>query len=180
MTALTVIDSSFSFVLFVRPSSIRACSLLFLADSNDNSNPSRPYLGTDAFGNLIAEMPPRISLNSTATLTVNQWNHVALTYSFATNRISLYHNGLLKVTVPGPSPSYNPPVTSPPVYVTLASPLQGSNGAVIVAQPFMGMLDEFNIWSRALNASEIYTIAHPALWRQIDFVQKLDSIFRMK
>ena len=163
MTALTVIDSSFSFALFVRPSSIRACSLIFLADSNDNSNPSQPYLGIDAFGNLIAEIPPGISVNSTATLSVNQWNHVALTYSFAMNQISLYHNGLLKVTVSGSLPSYNPPVTSPPVYVTLASPLQGSNGTFIVAQPFMGMLDEFNIWSRALNASEIYTIAHPML-----------------
>jgi hypothetical protein len=87
---------------------------------------------------------------------------VAVTYSFTNNRISLYHNGLLKISVPDPSPTYIPPVTTPPVVVTLASPLGGPNGSVIQAQPFLGAIDEFNIWSRELNASEVYTAANPS------------------
>jgi hypothetical protein len=164
MTALTITDSSFSFTLFIRPSVLQDCSLIFLSGTRGiiDTYQARPLLGIDSSGNLITELPPTLVLIAGANISVNQWSHVAVTYSFERNNVSLYHNGLLKVSVPSASPaSYNPWVSTPPIYVTLANPLAGPNGSVIIAQPFIGAIDEFYVWNRELNASEIYSAAHP-------------------
>ena len=164
MTGLSITDSSFSFTLFVRPSApLRACSLIFLSSTNDITQPShaKPYLGIDASGRLLAELPPNIVVSTVVKVSINQWNHVAVTYSFSQNTLSLYHNGSLQASATGPTPHYNPPVTASPIYITLANPLEGSNGMSIVAQPFVGAIDEFNIWTRALKPSEVYAAAHP-------------------
>ena len=164
MTGLTIIDSSFSFTLFVRPSTpLRACSLIFLSSTSDISDASqaKPYLGIDPSGRLVAELPPNIVVTSPVKVSIDQWNHVAVSYSFSQNKLSLYHNGSLQTSATGPTPHYNPPVTAYPIYVTLANPLAGLNGTAIAAQPFVGAIDEFNIWSRALNASEVYAAAYP-------------------
>jgi hypothetical protein len=163
MTGLTILNSEFSFTLFIKPTIIKDCSLIFLSGTNDisDTNQSRPYLGMDSSGDLIAELPPTFIVEVPVQIQANQWCHIAVTYSFPNNRICLYYNGSLVNWWPGPLPFYHPAISVPPVYVTLANGLGGPNGSVIKALPFIGSIDEFNIWSRELNASEIYTAAYP-------------------
>lgn len=163
MTGFTIVNGEFSFTLFIQPSVVSDCSLIFLSSTSNisDTNQARPYLGIASSGDLVAELLPTLVVGTPAVILAGQWNHVAITYSYPNNRISLYHNGLLKITVPGPSPMYNPPVTIPPVYFTLANPIGDPNGSVIQARSFIGAIDEVNIWSRELNAFEVYALANP-------------------
>lgn len=161
MTPLTIVNSEFSFTLFIRPYPVQPCSLIFLSSTSNISVPTeeQPYLGIDSSGKLVAEFPPATVLQTLVSIPASQWTHVALTYSFTNNTISLYLNGTLQSSVPNPLSMYNPPVTTPPLYVTLANPLGGPNGSVIQAQTCTGDYDEFYIWSRPLSASEVYAAA---------------------
>jgi hypothetical protein len=115
-----------------------------LSNGNDVGQ-GRPYLGIDFSDQLVGELPPTFFVGATANIPTNHWTHVALTYSFPLNNIALYYNRSLQNSWPGPSPMYNPVVTTPPVYVTLASPIGGHGGSVLKAQPFNGAIDEFYI-----------------------------------
>lgn len=161
LTPLTIVNSEFSFTFFIQPLSIQACSLIFLSGTSNISDiyQAKPYLGIDSNGNLIAEFPPTTALQTSTNIPMSQWSHVALTYSFTENKISLYYNGILQISKSNTLSTYTPPVTTPPLYVTLANPLGGPNGAIIQAQPCYGYYDEFYIWSRALNATEVYAAA---------------------
>jgi hypothetical protein len=82
MTGLTSINGEFSFTLFVSPSSIFACVLVYLSSTKDNSDPSQaqPYLCIDSFGTLVAEFSPTVIVEAHVNMTANEWSHVALTY----------------------------------------------------------------------------------------------------
>ena len=164
MTAFTNPNGDFSFTLFIRPSIIRACSLIFLSSTSDvNDTQARPYLGISSSGRLVAEFPITTMIETLGDVPMNKWSHVALTCSFSNYRISIYINGSLQISYPGPISACNPSITTPPVYLTLANPLGGSNGGTIQAVPFAGDIDEFNIWNRELSAAEIYASAAAVL-----------------
>lgn len=97
-------------------------------------------------------------------LPANIWTHVARTYSF-TNGHRLYINGTLIGT------------TGSTIFVgsglvnilTLGSCLQGvqvsaggtCNSQSIVPTVYHGLIDEFRVYSRELNATDVYTLANP-------------------
>jgi hypothetical protein len=161
LTVLTKTNTDFSFTFFIKPYNEEICSLLFLSGTSDNSDiaNAKPYLGIDSSGNLVGEIPTSVIIQTSAHIPVGQWSHVALTYSYLNYRASVYYNDTLQNSVTNAAPMYNPPVSAPPLYVTLANPLGGQNGSDIEARAFIGDLDEFYIWSRELNASEIYAAA---------------------
>ncbi|UJR28963.1 hypothetical protein I4U23_010180 [Adineta vaga] len=163
MTSLTTSYSDFSFTFFILPYLLRDCVLIYLSGTtgiNDTSQ-ARPYLGLSASGNIIAELPTSFTLEAPTTIPVNEWSHIAFTFSFSQNNVSLYYNGSLQISVPGPGTEYMPTIETPPIFVTLGNPLAGRNGTVIQAQPYYGSIDEFKMWSRALDTSEIAALANP-------------------
>ncbi|CAF1328743.1 unnamed protein product [Adineta ricciae] len=144
MPNLIVFDADFSFAPFVSPSSIRNCVLMYLSGTSNISDTSkaRPYLGTNSSGIIIAELPQENTDETPISIPANQWSHMAL-------------------TVFVPPDMYYPAISTLPVFVTLASPLAGGNDSLIQAQPFDGIINEFYMWSRTLNASEVYALANP-------------------
>ncbi|CAF1605961.1 unnamed protein product [Adineta ricciae] len=94
-------------------------------------------------GGQASELPQGNTAETPIIIPANQWSHAALT-----------------VFVPDPD-MYYPAISTPAVFVSLASPLAGDNGSLIQAQPFDSIIDEFYMWSRTLNASEVYALADP-------------------
>ncbi len=97
-------------------------------------------------------------------LPANIWTHVALTY-LSTHGIRLYVNGTLN----GTSTSFIYSASGQPNIITLANRLQGnltSTGGTcplqsIVPDVYYGDMDEFRVYSRELNASDISLLANP-------------------
>ena len=87
------------------------------------------------------------------------WTHIVNSYD-AANGLHLWVNGSL-VNASGPF-TYVP--SNVPNFITLASPLNGTGmcqpGSIQVGQ-FYGIIDELRIYSRALNASDVYALANP-------------------
>jgi hypothetical protein len=93
-----------------------------------------------------------------STLRPAEWTHVVTSYS-ATNGVRLWVNGSL-VNASGPFSYAGSGVDDT---ITLGSSLVGTTrciaGAVQIGQ-FYGMMDELRIYSRELNASDVYTLAN--------------------
>jgi hypothetical protein len=97
-------------------------------------------------------------------LPANIWTHVAVTYS-STHGIRLYVNGTLN----GTTASIIYSASSQVNILTLANRLQGNltsaggtcNSQSIVPNVYFGDMDEFRVYSRELNASDVYTLANP-------------------
>ena len=107
-----------------------------------------PYMIINSNSTITTKLPPNIALRSTVTLDMNQWNQLAVTYSFAYNRFFLYHDGALAATGAGPSPDYIPPVTSARVYNMLKITTRASNGTSIVSN------------SSEVSVFEVFSSAH--------------------
>jgi hypothetical protein len=76
----------------------------------------------------------------------NQWVHVALTYDSVEEAVNLYVNG-----APVASSLGNPPTSSFTVW-------PGALSNVSSPQPFVGRLDAYGIWNRALSGAEVTTL----------------------
>jgi subtilisin-like proprotein convertase family protein len=99
-----------------------------------------------------------VNLNTTFSLPINQWFHVAATLDGNTGTMSIYTNGVLAaqtsttirpdvVLLAGDEPSLGIANTGTPVWEYI---------------PFNGDLDEISLYSRALSASEIKAIYNAA------------------
>jgi hypothetical protein len=99
-------------------------------------------------------------------LLANVWTHVVVTYS-QTNGIRLYING----TYYNSSDAFTYAASEQVNILTLANPLQaiqwttgGScNSQSIVPSVYHGYIDEFRVYSRELNMTDVYTLANPSL-----------------
>jgi hypothetical protein len=94
-------------------------------------------------------------------LPTNNWTHIVYTYSI-TNGLQLYING----TLIGTTGSMGYSASNQTNILTLGNPLQASNGSsciaqLIVSNAFNGSIDEFRVYSRELNITDIYTLANP-------------------
>jgi hypothetical protein len=97
-------------------------------------------------------------------LPINVWTHVVVTYS-PSNALTLYINGTYynstNVLSNGGSSSVN--------ILTLASPLQGiqysaggsCHSQSIVPSVYYGYIDEFRVYSRELDTTDVYVLANP-------------------
>jgi hypothetical protein len=84
-----------------------------------------------------------MSVNTSASLSLNTWTHVACVWKAATNTQEVYFNGILQPGVPGGGSS-----TGTDNVMTLGSRTNA-------AQFFTGSMDEIRIWSRALDGCDI-------------------------
>jgi hypothetical protein len=94
-------------------------------------------------------------------LPTNNWTHIVYTYS-TTNGVQLYINGTLN----GTTGSILYSASSLVDILTLGNPLQLSNGSscithLIVSNAFNGSIDEFRVYSRELNITDIQALANP-------------------
>ena len=97
-------------------------------------------------------------------LPVNAWTHVAQTYSL-TNGLRLYINGTLVGSTGAIARSNSGAVG----ILTLGNFIQGIQTSAggscssqsIVPNVYYGYTDEFRVYSRELNPSDIYTLANP-------------------
>lgn len=81
----------------------------------------------------------------------NTWTHIAGTYEASSNLFSIYINGILDTSA----------------IVTSASPVSNTDSLRIgkgnVNNPFAGLMDELRIWSKALNAADLYRFRRTSL-----------------
>lgn len=92
-------------------------------------------------------------------LPLEMWTHVVTSYS-DTNGIRLWING----TLINSSGQFTYMSSGVPNTITLGSSLNGTSTCAadpIVMGQFYGMMDELRVYSRELNASDIYTLANP-------------------
>jgi hypothetical protein len=94
---------------------------------------------------------------STAVVTPNTWQHVAVTFNSATLVARFYHNGVL--VEQGPT-EY--PITALP-YLLNATLWIGMRGAPFEDRAFAGGIDEVLIFNTALSAEEVMTVYGSAL-----------------
>jgi hypothetical protein len=102
------------------------------------------YSGTHAFSR---------SVNDTVQL--NDWQHVAMVWSRATNATTLYHNGREV------SYSIHDIGTDGPLDDTTHAFTIGARGALGEGTFFKGLIDEVRLYNRALTAGEIYDLYVP-------------------
>jgi hypothetical protein len=87
------------------------------------------------------------------------WTHVVTSYS-ATNGVRLWVNG----TLVNSSNPFTYGSSGVPDTITLGSSLNGTSicaSGLIDKGQFYGEMDELRVYSRELNASDVYTLANP-------------------
>lgn len=112
---------------------------------------SKQIVGQSYHGAAISAVGP--------ILPVDVWTHVVSSYS-ATNGVRLWVNGSL-VNASG---VFNYISSNVPNFITLASSLSGAGwcrSGPVQAGQFYGLIDELRIYSRELNASDVYALANP-------------------
>jgi hypothetical protein len=92
-------------------------------------------------------------------LSLQMWTHVVTSYS-ATNGVRLWVHG----TLVNSSSPFTYASSGVPNTITLGSSLDGTSICIpgpIVEGQFYGAMDELRVYSRELNASDVYTLANP-------------------
>lgn len=128
------------------PYAIRESVLVHLSAVN-NSGWCRNLIGLSPNGELIVTF----GNPSVPTLPLNAWTHIAHTYS-TTNGSRLYINGTLHSSIISTSYSASGDVT----ILTLGKP---SVSCINQSHTFPGSIDEFRVYSRELNLTDIQTLA---------------------
>jgi hypothetical protein len=151
--------------LWIQPSSVRGSTLVHLSTTTNGQGWCVDLLGFSSTGQIIAtEWNPSPQQVIGPILPANIWTHVAVTYS-STHGTRLYVNG----TLDGTTSSIGYSASSQVNILTLANRLQGNltsaggtcNSQSIVPDVYFGDMDEFRVYSRELNASDVYTLANP-------------------
>ncbi len=88
-----------------------------------------------------------------AALALNQWQHVAATWSRASGDLQIYINGTLSAQTNSPLVPIGAldPASEPAIGI-------GNHGGTFHQFPFNGLIDELGIYNRALNANEVALI----------------------
>lgn len=96
---------------------------------------------------------PRVfgNIGGTASLPLNTWSHVAATYDRSTSNLRTYVNG--SVDNEGAAEALNSAINSSPTDIWIGA-VNGSDGY----EGFQGLIDELDIFSRALTSNEIKSV----------------------
>jgi hypothetical protein len=153
----------YSFAFWIYPYSAKNGTLVHMWKPSAPTTYCMPIIGFSASGSIVAQ-----TWNSTQILSIagpviapNTWTHIAHTYS-PTGGIRLFVNGTLMVSSPAKSmnPAASAPLTIALGYCVNTTLCSCASGSVVPGQ-FHGMMDEFQFYSRQLNASEVLTLANP-------------------
>ncbi|CAF1433147.1 unnamed protein product [Didymodactylos carnosus] len=157
------VNSAFSFAYWANPAAVSG-TLIHVSSGPDGLQNSVlvwcvPFMGFKSTGEIIGQVWPVVYALG-PILTLGVWTHIAETFSTA-NGVRLYINGTLYSTSGGGT-SYA--ASGQPNYITVAS--YSSNGlgcaqGQVSPGPFHGYIDELKIYSRELNSTDVYALAHP-------------------
>ena len=150
----------YSLSIWIQPTSITSGTIIHVASSTTHSSWSFPILGFTSMGRISAHgcsssgSVPLIG----SSLDVGSWTHLAITYS-PTTALRLWINGTQIATS---SSAFNSSTPDIPLVVILGtSPnLAGAcSSTSIVTGQYMGIMDEFRLYSRELSAADILDLA---------------------
>lgn len=95
---------------------------------------------------------------STSSISINNWNHLVVVKSNTT--YSFYLNGILDQTI----------TTSSNTSSYLCKMIIGSTDSTVVEETFIGKIDDFGVWNRALTSNEI-----TGLFNAVDGVNEIQK-----
>ncbi|CAF0893767.1 unnamed protein product [Didymodactylos carnosus] len=159
-TLLGTVNQSYSISLWLKPQAVSGgATIVHVSSSTIGTGWCIPMIGLSASGQIITQ-----SWNNTAVavtgpiLTLNVWTHVVETYSVM-NGIRMYLNG----TLYGSTGAFFYMASNVPNTITLGNPLNGTSctSALFVAGQYQGAMDEFRLYSRELNSTDVYSLANP-------------------
>ncbi|CAF4223848.1 unnamed protein product, partial [Adineta steineri] len=160
---LGIPDRSFSISLWVNPATTSGSTLVHVSTTTNGQGWCVDLMGFSSTNQIIVTGWSGSGQQVVGpVLPANIWTNVISTYS-TTNGVRLYVNGtLIGTTGPmgyGASALVN--------ILTLANPLQavysggGCNSMSIVPSVYLGYLDEFRVYSRELNGTDVHALANP-------------------
>lgn len=142
------LGAGFSIELWIRPTSLT--NLRPLAEWGNNGTEVHLFASTDGSGRLYANIVDTNGINhgftATSPLTLNEWQHVALTFDKASGAARLFRNG---VQIGQSTIANITPRTISDFYI-------GSRP--LYPYSFAGGMDEVSLFNRALSAAELQSI----------------------
>ncbi|CAF1572593.1 unnamed protein product, partial [Didymodactylos carnosus] len=159
-TLLGTVNQSFSIALWVKPTTVSGgATIVHTSSTTIGYGWCIPMIGLSSTGNIITQSWNGGLVSVTGPiLSVNVWTHIVETYSFV-NGVRMYINGALY----GATTSFSYLASGVPNTITLGNPLSGTGCASSPIAPgqFYGAMDEFRLYSRELNSTDAYSLAHP-------------------
>ena len=153
---------SYSLAIWVNPANISGGTILHGSSRSDESTAGwcLAMISLTSSGQIAINSWNNTNVPVTGQqITANAWTHVVATYS-STNGERLYVNGTLSSSVG----AYTFMSSGLSMKITLGSSLSGTNtcnSGTIQKRQFNGLLDEFYVYARELNATEVTALANP-------------------
>jgi hypothetical protein len=152
---------SYSFSIWIKPTVITNGTIIHVSSLASGLGWCFPALGFTSGGAIGVQGWNGSAVSLTGpTATPNVWTHLAITYS-SSNGISFWVSGTQYGSASGP---YNYSTPNSPVIVTIGSSLSGASSCPstsIVMGQYHGYIDQFQLYSRELSASDITSLANP-------------------
>ena len=160
LTLLGTADQPYSMAIWINPTVVAGGTIIHVSGSPNGMNWCIPMLGFSNTGRIGGQSwnGNLISISG-SFVAANVWTHLVLTYG-PTNGIRLWVNGIQSGSGSG---SFTYSAAGSPVVVTLGSSLSGTGrcatNTVTVGQ-YRGYMDDFQLYSRELSASDIFALAN--------------------
>jgi hypothetical protein len=162
LTSLGISNQAFSITFWIKPQILSGTLVHLSSSSSGTGSTCFPLLGFASNGTIVAQVLTNSAIVVTAIGPVlavsSSWISIVQTWS-SINGLNLYVNNTLVSSV-GASTFLGSGTT--PNYLTLGGCLSGcgvcSSGAVDVAGPYTGAIDDWRIYSRELTSVDVCTL----------------------
>ena len=155
LVLLGINNLPYSFAIWIRPYILQQSTIMHLANEAAGNGWCVAPLGLTSTGQLMAYTYSGTPVSVLGPVVpANSWTHAVVTYS-DTNGLRLYVNGTLNVSS---GPCYFSSGQQP-MHLFVGSPLPTIN--CVSGYNNSGAVDEFRVYSRELNGSDIFPLAHP-------------------
>ncbi|CAF1367541.1 unnamed protein product [Didymodactylos carnosus] len=159
-TLLGTVNQSYSIALWVNPTTVSGgATIVHMASTSTGLGWCIPTIGLSISGQIITQSYNGSLVTITGPiLTLNAWTHVVETYSF-THGLRMYLNGTLYSS----SASFTYQASSAAMAIIIGNPLNGTTclSSPVVPGQYWGAMDEFRLYSRELNSTDVYSLANP-------------------
>ena len=153
-TPLSSSNQSFSFALWINPrDNTQSSTLIELSTERSDVLWTMPLLGLVSSGFVRAQLCSSTSFAFVLgpLIDVNVWTHLAVTYNAATS-LALWINGTI----------YDSYAMNSDYFSNVGSPTgsQTCGYAILTPGQYVGLIDEFQVYSRVLSSNEILALAN--------------------
>lgn len=155
------LGQSYSISIWINPTVITNSTIVHVSTSRDGVGLCQPVLGFTSTGRIGVQSSNGSIISLTGPFAMaNVWTHLVVTYG-STNGIRLWINGTQFGSASG---RFTYLATGSPMTATLGSSLNGTGICatnLITMGQYRGYIDEFQLYSRELSASDISVLANP-------------------